>query len=205
MHTDKYMRLKNRLNKLKRVYLPGSFSPTGTYSDTVYEKGRAYTVLSHAEMEYYFEEIALSIAEKAYKKWTQHQKASKPLLALVAYYDGKYSSIPDAHDGNRSDETMDERIRKAYTSYNKQVRDKNNGIKEADILKVFLPVGINISEIDENLLIALNNFGKQRGDIAHSTKSPNLTTPDDALNTVNEIMNLIDSFDTFMHQYRSNT
>lgn len=71
MHTDKYMRLKNRLNKLKRVYLPSSFSPTGTYSDTVYEKVRAYTVLSHAEMEYYFEEIALSIAEKAYKKWTQ--------------------------------------------------------------------------------------------------------------------------------------
>lgn len=205
MHTDKFIRLKSRLSRLKKVYLPSSFSPTGTYSDTVYERVRAYTVLSHAEMEYYFEEIALSIAEKAYTKWIQRQKASKPLLALVAYYDGKYSSIPDAHDGNRSDETIDERIKKAYTSYNMQVRNRNNGIKEADILKVFLPIGIKISDIDENLLIELNNYGKQRGDIAHSTKSSNLTTPDDALNTVNTIIGLIDSFDELLHQYRKDT
>ena len=202
MHTDKYMRLQTRLKKLKKVYLPSSFSPTGTYSDSVYEKVRAYTVLSHAEMEYYFEEIALSIAEKAYKKWTQSKKASKPLLAMVAFYEGQYSSVPETHDGNRSDETIDERIRKAYSSYNEQVRVKNNGIKEANILKVFLPIGIQINDLDENLLIALSNFGKERGSIAHSTKSSSLTTPDDALNTVNAIISLVDSFDTFLHQYK---
>ena len=205
MHTDKYLRLQTRLNKLRKVYLPNSFSPTGTYSDSVYEKVRAYTVLSHAEMEYYFEEIALSIAEKAYKKWTQHQKASKPLLALVAFYEGQYSSVPEAHDGNRSDETIDERIRKAYSSYNEQVRVKNNGIKEANILRVFLPIGVQITDLDENLLIALNNFGRKRGTIAHSTKSSILTTPDDALNTVNEIISLIDTFDTFLHQFKKET
>ena len=59
--------------------------------------------------------------------------------------------------------------------------------------------------LDENLLIALNNFGRKRGTIAHSTKSSILTTPDDALNTVNEIISLIDTFDTFLHQFKKET
>ena len=202
MHTDKYIKLTSRLRKLRTVYLPRLFSPTGTYSESVFEKVRAYTVLSHAEMEYYFEETALSVAERAYNRWITNQKSSKPLLALVAYYDGQYQSVPEAHDGNRSDENLDVRIQKAYTSYNSLVRVNNHGIKETNILRVFLPIGIRIDDLDENLLIALNNFGAERGRIAHSTRASNLTTPDDALNTVSSIIKLIDSFDSFLHEYR---
>lgn len=202
MHTDKYIGLQNRLKKLRSVYLPKTFSPTGSYSDTVYEKVCAYKVLAHAEMEYYFEEIALSIAKKAYLKWQSSNKASTPLLSLVAYYDGHFPSPPDLHDGNNSEKDIDWRINTSYTSYNKQIRSSNHGIKETNILSIFLPIGIKISDIDEGLLLSLNNFGIERGLIAHSTRASTLQSPNDALTAVNNIMTYIDAFDQHLATYK---
>ena len=203
MHTDKYIGLQRRLNKLRKVYLPKEFSPTGSYSDSVFEKVCAYKVLAHAEMEYYFEEIALSIAQKAYRKWQSSSKASTPLLSLVAYYDGNFPPPPDIHDGNNSEKDIDWRIETSYTSYNRQIRSANHGIKESNILSIFLPIGIKIADIDEGLLLSLNNFGSERGLIAHSTRASTLTTPDDALASVNNIMTYIDTFDQHLAAYKS--
>lgn len=202
MHTEKYIALQRRLSKLKKIYLPHNFSPTGAYSDTVYEKVRAYTVLSHAEMEYYFEEIALAIAQKAYNKWTNHKKASTPLLALVAYYTGQYPAIPESHTANRVSDDIHARINTAYREYNALIRGNNHGIKEKNLLNIFLPIGIQVSEFDEGMLIALNNFGTTRGRIAHSTRAGQLISPSDALNDVNNIMTYIDSFDAVLSGYK---
>lgn len=201
MHTQNYIALKCRVEKLRKVYLPKQFSPTGTYNDVVYEKVRAYKVLVHAEMEFYFEEIALIIAKKAYAKWCKYRKASTPLMAIVAYYSGTFPSLPQTHTGNRSDEDIDWRINKAYTEYNSLVRN-NNGIKEKDILSIFLPIGVISTDIDEDLLIRLNSFGTERGQIVHSTRANQPADPHDALDDIENIMTLIDSFDEFLRNYR---
>lgn len=202
MHTEKYLTLQRRLVRLREIYLPQVFSPTGEYNDIDYEKVLAYTVLSHAEMEYYFEETALAIAQKAYNRWTRSKKASTPLLALVAYYTGQYQALPESHDGNRSGEDINARINKAYSEYNSQIRVSNHGIKEKNLLGIFLPIGIEVSEFDENMLIALNNFGATRGRIAHSTRAGQLISPSDALNDVNNIMTYIDPFDSLLSAYK---
>lgn len=53
------------------------------------------------------------------------------------------------------------------------------------------------------MLIALDNFGSERGLIAHSTRASTLTTPDDALSSVNNIMTYIDTFDRFLATYKN--
>lgn len=58
MATEYYGTLCDRFEKLKLAFLPEEFSPTGEYEDIVYEHTRAYKVLTHAELEYYFEEVA---------------------------------------------------------------------------------------------------------------------------------------------------
>ena len=202
MHTNKYIGLQSRLSKLRRVYLPHTFSPTGSYSDSVYEKVRAYKVLAHAEMEYYFEEVALAIAKKSYVRWKSSNKASTPLLSLVAYYEGQFSPPPNTHDGNNSDKDLNWRIDTAYTNYNKMIRSNNHGIKEKNVLSIFLPIGVKVSDIDESMLLALENFGSERGIIAHSTRTSTLITPDDALASVIDLMTYIDSFDQFLAEYK---
>lgn len=202
MHTEKYIRLQSRLSKLRKVYLPRVFSSTGSYSDSVYEKVRAYKVLAHAEMEYYFEEVALAIAKKAHTKWKTENKTSTPLVSMVAYYEGRVWAPPNAHDGNNADKDLDWRIDEAYTHYNNSVRANNHGIKEKNILSIFLPIGIKISDIDESMLLALDNFGSERGTIAHSTRASTLTTPNDALASVDDLMTYIDAFDQCLAEYK---
>lgn len=202
MHTEKYSRLVNRLDKLRTVYLPSEFSPTGSYTDDDLEKVCAYKVLSHAEMEYYFEQIALEIVQKSFHLWRSSKRVSRPLLSLVAYYDGSFPALPDAHGGNNADKDLNWRVGEAVTKYNKQVRDKNHGIKEKNILSIFLPIGVETSDIDADMLRDLDNFGSERGTIAHSTRASTLTTPDDALNSVNNIMTFINPFDEFLATYR---
>lgn len=203
MHTEKFIGLQSRLNKLRKVYLPRTFSPTGSYSDSVYEKVRAYKVLAHAEMEYYFEEVALAIAQKAYRKWRSSNKASTPLLSLVAYYEGQFPPLPELHGGNNSAKDINWRVNASYTSYNSQIRSSNHGIKEKNILSIFLPIGVQISEIDEDMLLALNNFGSERGLIAHSTRASTLTAPNDALASVTDLMTYIDAFDQRLAEYKN--
>ena len=195
MHTEKYIGLQRRLKKLREVYLPPHFSPTGAYKDSAYEKVRAYKVLVHAEIEYYFEETALIIASKAYKRWQTNKKASLPLLSLAVYYGGQYPQVPDTRTGNHSEEDLTFRIDKAYEEYNHLIRANNHGIRSKNIFSMFLPLGIELDDIDENMLIALDNFGRDRGSIAHSTRASTLTTPDDALNTVVNLMTYIEAFD----------
>lgn len=201
MSTQKYRGLKKRLEILRKIYLPRTFSPTGSYNNAQYEKVRAYEVLVHAEMEYYFEELALSIAQKAYNKWKNKRKASIPLIAMVVYYSGKYPSTPETHTGNFSQEDVDHRINEAYRDYNYR-KSNNHGIKEKNILSLFLPIGIQIDSIDADMLIALSNFGRERGNIAHSTRATTVLSPDDALRAVNELMTYIDSFDQLLSEFK---
>ena len=70
-------------------------------------------------------------------------------------------------------------------------------------MNIFLPIGVRIADIDEDLLLALNNFGSERGLIAHSTRASALTTPDDALTSVNDIMTYIDAFDQYLATYKN--
>ena len=202
MHTEKYSRLVDRLGKLRMVYLPSEFSPTGSYADDDLEKVCAYKVLAHAEMEYYFEQIALEIVQKSLYLWRSSKSVSRPLLSLVAYYDGSFPALPDAHDGNNADKDLNWRVGDAVSKYNKQIRDKNHGIKEKNILSIFLPIGVETSDIDTDMLRDLDNFGSERGTIAHSTRASTLTTPDDALNSVEHIMTYIDPFDQFLATYK---
>lgn len=76
MATEYYRNLCERFEKLQNAFLPEEFSPTGEYADIVYEHTRAYKVLTHAELEYYFEEAAKAIAQKALREWRSSNQVS---------------------------------------------------------------------------------------------------------------------------------
>ena len=69
--------------------------------------------------------------------------------------------------------------------------NQNHGLKEANILALLLPVGIDSSDLDLNLLVQLNTFGAERGLVVHSsatsyrTKQP--PDPVDELNKIKQI------------------
>ena len=182
------------------LFLSGEASPVGLYNDETYEKVAAYTLLIHAEIEHYFEEVALSIAQTAFKKWDANKTASRTLVALTAYDEKQFKSIPEStNDKNNILEDLEFRIKHSFHAYVAYVRAKNHGIKERNILALFLPIGLMIDDFDNNLLIALDNFGTSRGSIAHSTKAKQQITPPDAEATVQLIQNYMAAFDNMLY------
>lgn len=171
MATEYYRNLCERFEKLQNAFLPEEFSPTGEYADIVYEHTRAYKVLTHAELEYYFEEAAKAIAQKALREWRSSNQVSKPLLALVAYYPGAFEPLPELSNGNHVQMDLEQRISTSFTAYFSYVNSENHGIKEKNLIHLFLPIGIRIDELPHDLLISANNYGSMRGAIAHSTRA----------------------------------
>lgn len=195
MLTKQYDHLKERFSTLRDIFLPNTFSPTGDYSDEIFEMSRAYKVLTHAELEYYFEQIGMAIAKKAYQDWEDKEVVSKPLVALTVYYSGQYASIPDQKAGNNSDIRLKDRVNKAFTEYCRNVYAENNGIKEKNLLKLFLPIGIDLDSIPDDLIIASNNYGTIRGEIAHTTRTKQNLTPEDVLAAAEDILSQVKTFD----------
>ena len=195
MQTLYYSLLLERFIKLNKALLPKNPSPIGNYKNSTYEKTRAYKVLTHAEIEYYFEQAVLAIANAAYTRWITCRKPSKTIISLVAYYRGAIPALPDVKGGNNSIHTLDERVEKSFQFFCSQVNSKNHGIKEADILGLTLPVGFLESDLSEDLLLALSNYGVARGLIAHSTRATQKLSPEDVKNEVESIARLIRPLD----------
>ena len=196
--TQRYEYLLHRYKELKHALLPAKASATGSYRNSTYEKVSAFKLLMHAEIENYFEGIVLAISADAYAKWQTSNIASPALVALLAYCKKDFPALPETTADQKAKKGLDERIKDAYDTYNNRIRASNHGIKEKNILAMFLPIGVKIDQIDNNLLIALNNFGAERGNIAHKTKAKQQPSPSDAEQTVNDLLSLIASFDVFI-------
>ena len=201
MATEYYRNLRERFEKLRNAFLPAEFSPTGEYADIVYEHTRAYKVLTHAELEYYFEEVAKAIAQKALREWRSSNQVSKPLLALVAYYPGAFEPLPELSTGNHVRMDLEQRISDSCTEYFRYVRSENHGIKERNLIHLFLPIGIKIDELPHDLLISANNYGVMRGAIAHSTRAQQMLQPEEVKRAADEILDNVALLDDLLEPY----
>ena len=75
---------------------------------------------------------------------------------------------------------IDTKIDLAIKSFQRVIR-QNHGIKEANILALLLPIGIDTDDLDPAWLATMNTFGEERGLVAHcSATSTTIQAPDPA-------------------------
>lgn len=153
----------------------------------------AYLVLSHAAFEDYFEKIALETVKQSVKKWESTKQVNDTLLLLVAYM---LSSGGEANEeenepnrqnpSNRLDLRADHKIIQriglenvikessehisklivASQMYFNHKLTTNHGIELKFLIKILIPVALDISEDGHNStkFLAIN-----RGEAAHNT------------------------------------
>jgi hypothetical protein len=124
----------------------------------------SFRVLSHAEIESYLEESALAIHSAAWDLWNKHQHATLSLACLLGF--SEVTTGPRSIKQGNTDVSAP--LQKANNAWREALRN-NHGIKEINVLTLFLPVGIQQSELDQTMLNDLSSFGSSRGDIAHSS------------------------------------
>ena len=189
-NTKRYVDLSNRIKKLKKHFIP-KLNELGLYSERHNDHVRAFRLLVHAEFEAYLEDIAIFVVDKANRKWKEKGKPSITVLSLLIF---SQTSLDDPPSSVKDQKiiTLDSKIDEAIKSF-KAIKNKiggNDGIKEKNILRLLLPIGLSIEEIDRTWLNTINSFGRERGLVAHTShKVQDLIDPTSELQTVDIILN----------------
>jgi hypothetical protein len=152
-------RLLTRLDKLEGHLLPSAFSLTGRYSPRQHDHTKAFLLLVHAELESYFEDRARRLVTNAEVRYRTRGVCTPVLSRLLVYHHAAKDEL-----GPVSPNTVSKAI-----NYYLDHLEKNHGIKEKNLLTIFLPLGISHVDLDAQLVAACNQLAQKRGQFAHAS------------------------------------
>ncbi len=137
------------------------------------------------------------------KNWDNQGKAGRVLLCVIAFSGQEMENTPDTITPLKCNKNVSldklkitKKIDIAIRCF-KSVIDQNHGIKETNLLKLLLPIGIDSDDLDQVWLLNMNTFGKERGEIAHSSgiKTKKTPNPADELERVKQIIQELEKVD----------
>lgn len=189
--SSRYTELTNRISQIEAHLLPPE--KTTGYTDQDQDLIRAYCLLCHAEIEAYFEDIVISAADEAIATWTKDKTVVTPIIFHLAY---TLKMSPE----KGKDFPPYQMVHLAYVNLKKLV-DSNNGIKENNIQPLFKPLGYELEPI---LQTSLNDLGKKRGQIAHTSfKTHTVLDPKTEKKNLAQILNEMAVFDLDLATYKT--
>lgn len=142
--TPRFAELSERIDDLHFRFVP-PLDPTGTYSDSEYDRMSAFRLLVHAEIERFIESLiedALSRFSLKITSWKGAGCNSQLVDALVKH--------------------MDKKLRKEVKL--------NNGVKSRNIVELLQPLGLTGSHLDNLWLQTMDTYGEIRGGHAHNSR-----------------------------------
>jgi hypothetical protein len=192
---------------LRKQFLPDPFDPLGNYADSnkVQALTRAFVILSHAELESYFEGWAKELAGAAEKVWKSSQRVTAPLAFLLATVGDRIivpQSVvgPNAKDSpERLAGVVEDLFRRYYKSIN-----EINGVKEHNILSLFAPLGIPAIALGSTLPPSLDSLGSLRGTHAHHSgiAIQNVLDPQTEYNSIAALLQELLLLDQWLVSYK---
>lgn len=105
------------------------------------------------------------------------------------------NEIIEIAKSRKNKDSVEKIIDLAQSQFSQKVRD-NHGIKEKNFKTLILPTGIDLCDIDGTWLTNLDDFGKLRGEVAHSTKrATGQINPQDEYQRVNLLLDGLKQLD----------
>lgn len=180
INSSLYKKLIQRITELEKTYLP-VFRPSGRYTKKEKDDIRAFSILVHAELESYFEMVGVNKVQSALKRWQANQNYnSRVLLSLSCYMEQSKNTVKQ--------DSVELKLRNIVGQYINAVK-KNNGIKEDNIKKLLLPIGVSEVDLNPTLLSTLSSFGSTRGSFAHSSAQVSVNpNPVDIKKSIHQIL-----------------
>ncbi|RYZ76819.1 MAG: hypothetical protein EOP06_30925 [Proteobacteria bacterium] len=140
----------------------------------------------HAEIESYLETRCLDTAELGFDQWVKTRNLNSVAFCLYTMVYSGWSALGGIEGlpkvSNQND--LECRLGCAKKQYEKVVGD-NNGIKKENLKEMLVPLSIRIDlDIDPDWVIAMSNFGGDRGKVAHMTWKANIPPDPGDLDTL---------------------
>ncbi len=157
-----------------RAHLVPALDPLGSYTRQQLDCVRGYRLLIHAEIESLVEDLAVQAAKDSLAEFQRTRRITLPLVSLLAHRVARLADIPSGFStkqrlkGNVPD-SLDGRLERCVADFESTVRASNNGIKEQDLARMLLPVGVRGNDLDRVWLNAMSSYSTLRGDVAHNS------------------------------------
>ena len=180
MSSTELIELLGSIEYLKKHYLQYN-KTTPLPTSTEQELARAFSIFFHAELEHYFEKVALKLIDDVEMKFNSGIINSST-LSIIAFCGTKFVNAGEALSGNNY-RTLKSEFSKRTKDLKDQI-EKNHGTSEKYISKIFIPLGISEKNIDPAWLSEINTLADDRGLFAHksivdSPKRPETINPAD--------------------------
>lgn len=180
--SKEYKHLEKRISQIERNF---KFNQSiNGITNLQADRLRGLRLLCHAELEDYFESVALKLLTIAEKKWIEKKIANYNLSSLFIW-----------HDRIDKNDTNDTKASMIIADYRKEIKS-NHGIKEENIKKLFGPLGYKIDDFDATFISTLSSFGALRGKTAH-TSANKTQQPLDQNTELNRIRDLLSGIEDF--------
>ncbi len=135
----------------------------------------SFVVLSHAEIETYFEERAVEVAKARMEELAAASTCVedcfvpprfwRQCLGASSRYPGRAGCQSSQGVASRID--IEHRLSDEVSAFVQRIVVENHGINEKNLLRMLLPIGFPHVKCDQLLVAALNDFAKDRGAHAH--------------------------------------
>lgn len=174
-----------------------SIDDTGHYDERAYDLVRGFRVLAHAEIEAFLEDRAIAYLDHAITSFFNRGRNGKCLVSLLAY-DEPYQGppAPILNPGQKPTPDVQARVEAAKRRYSRYVRVSNHGVREENLLRLFVPLGINLQEVGATFVPVMDSWGSVRGSIAHAScgtyQPPDPLTESQTIAQVMEFMARLD-------------
>jgi len=204
MASDHYVHLETRCNFLIQRYLDpaiaaeqvallaGQSVPAPNFDDFA-----AFRLLTHAELEGYFESKAIDSLVALDAVFKSGQIFTSKFAGIMFLYLWRESRHPIWPTNQGGDPAYPKQIAQDALGFGRKFVKANNGIKEKSIHVLSAVMGFFPDELDSVLVNELNQYGKNRGDVAHSSWIFNTRTfdsPDIEKNRLNTILSLTKAY-----------
>ncbi|WP_460716155.1 HEPN domain-containing protein [Nocardioides dilutus] len=150
---------------------------------------RGFILLVHAEVETYVEDMVGSVLDAAKNRWVNRQALGRCVTTLMMYNDKQLIPPPSLGKQNPN-ETLDATIKSVIKKHGDYVTKDNHGVKQKNLLRLLLPIGVTDNDLDPIWLGDMDTFGSLRGVVAHNSARRVQTPPDPgiSLKTVNDVL-----------------
>ena len=183
--------LRARIAELSARYLdPQIASELDSAFEIQIDDIAAFRLLAHAEIEAFMEAVAIDRLKRLRKLVAAKNALEKfPWIYPIAAIVGKEIAFDCPLDARRLESSLLSVIDEA-----EKVVSANNGVKSASLLKLSVFCGFFVDQIDSTLAADLSAFGKERGDVAHSSarRVRSINSPSTEKANVERLLNALD-------------
>lgn len=156
--------LTRRVRELKDTFLP-EVSATGAYGTEENDRMAAFNILVHAELEEYVERRCRETVDSVVDSWNLDSLPRSTIISLIGFSKaGGPETVGNVKKLSRS--RIQNIVASAKREYSHAIND-NHGIKELNLLRLLLPVGIKESQLRSDFLADMDSLGVVRGSQAH--------------------------------------